>query len=51
VTSCVVVVLLEDLALRVALDALHRMDHERTHLNDVTRLDTRWNAESDLADV
>src|SRR2546426_12604909 len=47
----VVVVLLDDLALRVALDPLHRMDHERPYLDDVTGLDTRGNAKPDLPDV
>src|SRR2546422_138802 len=47
----VVVVLLDDLALRVALDPLHRMDHERAHLDDVAGLDARRNAEPDLPDV
>src|SRR5581483_1607111 len=31
----VVVLLLDDLALGVALDPLHRMDHERAHAHDV----------------
>src|SRR5437773_2764937 len=47
----VVVGLRDDLALRVALDALHGMDHERPDLHDVAGLDARRHSDADLAEV
>jgi hypothetical protein len=47
----VVVVLLNDPALRVALDPLHRMEHEHAHLDDIAGLDGRRQAEADLVAI
>src|SRR5688572_28278212 len=49
--GAVVVLLLDDLARAVALDALHGMDDERAHADDVARLDGGGHAKPDLADV
>src|SRR6267378_491486 len=47
----VVVVAVDDLALRVALDALHGMDHEAADADDVAGLHAGRHADADLADV
>src|SRR5262249_36854613 len=47
----VVVVAVHDLALGVALDALHRVDDETAHTDDVAGLRVGRHADADLSDV
>src|SRR2546426_1326052 len=47
----VVVRLRDDPALAVALDTLHRVDHEGADLHDLSGLDARRDPDADLADV